>query len=113
MRRLDVSVRAKREIDDILLTSEERHGPRTAQRYRELFAFDELVADPLRPSTRPSGRRGVRLHLLRSTAKRLGPAGGVRSPPHLIAFIFDDTQLTIIRVLHDAMDLPQRLAAYR
>ena len=55
MRRLDVSVRAKREIDDILLTSEERHGPRTAQRYRELFAFDELVADPSAHRHAPPG----------------------------------------------------------
>ena len=34
----------------------------------------------------------------------------VRSPPHVVVYRFDEERVQIVRVLHEAMDLPNRPA---
>ena len=33
----------------------------------------------------------------------------MRAPPHIVVFRFDDQMVEIVRLLHEAMDLPRHL----
>ncbi|MDO8296772.1 MAG: type II toxin-antitoxin system RelE/ParE family toxin [Caulobacter sp.] len=102
---------AQRDIDRILWTSADRHGPRAADRYRRLIArsLTDLRHDPARPSSRSAAFADLRLYALRVAARSLAPADKVRAAVHVVVYRFDDRQVEIVRVLHEAMDLPRWL----
>ena len=66
------------------------------------------------PETRPerAGSRQIEggrwLYHLRSSRGRLF-GSGVRAPRHFLLYRHDDVRVELLRVLHDAMDLPARL----
>ena len=111
MRRLEVARRARRDIDLILWTSHDRHGPRAADRYRRLIAeaLSQLREDPARASSRSAGIGDLRLYALRVAGRAADPADRVGEPPHVVIYRFDDARVEIVRVLHEAMDLPGHL----
>ena len=111
MRRLIVAPRAQRDIDATLIDSETRHGRQAARRYRSLIALaiEALHEQPERPAAHAAEVDDIRLYALRTAARQLGPHSQVRSPSHVIAFRFDDHTVEIIRLLHEAMDLPRHL----
>jgi toxin ParE1/3/4 len=111
MRRLDVARHARRDIDSLLWKSRSRHGVRAAERYRRLIdaAFADLRMDPARPAANPLEGTPLWLYALRHSARRLAAALRVHEPPHMIAYRFDDEHVLIVRVLHEAMDLPRHL----
>jgi toxin ParE1/3/4 len=113
MKRLFVAPLAQRDIGRILEESLERHGSRAAIRYETLIglAFAELRRDPEPPASKSADAGDLRLYALRFAVRRAKTGGGVRSPVHVIAYRFDDQRVEIVRLLHEAMDLPHHLSS--
>jgi toxin ParE1/3/4 len=113
MRKLLVAPRAQRDIDAALHDSAERHGLNAARRYRRLIylTIQSLHEHPDRPAARSVGDGDLRLYALRTAARQLGLREPVRAPSHLVVFRFDDQIVRIVRVLHEAMDLPRHLGS--
>ena len=111
MRKLLVAPRAQRDIDAALTDSVERHGRDAARRYRGLIALaiKALHSRPDRPAAHASGVGDLHLYALRVAARQLGGDQPVRSSPHVVVFRFDEQTVEIVRVLHEAMDLPNHL----
>lgn len=91
--------------------SRQQFGREAQLRYERLLntAMRELAADPGRPGVREAGRRGLWLYHLRHARQRPSPADRVGQPRHILVFIVMADELRIVRVLHDAMDLPLHL----
>lgn len=111
MRRTKIAPLARVDAAAIIHHSLERFGPAAARRYRRLIqqAYADVAQAPERPGSRPFPG-GLRLYPLRLAARRLPAEDRVRMPSHLIAYRFDEELVEIVRVLHEAMDLPRRLA---
>lgn len=108
MRALDVAPRAAAELTAILAYSEASFGPAAADRYRDLInaAVEDIRDDPERLGARRFGERWL-YHLRHGRSRLFGPAIG--NPRHILMYRFTDQRVTLLRVLHDAMDLPARL----
>ena len=114
MRELRLTSDAARDVDDILASSEDRFGLRIAEAYRGLLvtAFQDLLRDPSRPgvASRAGMLPGILLYHLRHSRSRAAE-GRVRiaRPRHVMAFRVTPTAIEVLRILHDAMDLPMHL----
>ena len=107
MRIVVIAPGAQRQMREALVWSRDTFGVVAADRYRRLIeaAAAELADNP--------DRRGVvqcpndlrTFHLKLASHKH-----GVAAPRHILVFRSDDRVLTVIRVFHDAMDLPARLS---
>jgi toxin ParE1/3/4 len=110
---LRVALLARRDIDDLLRTSDETFGSATAERYRQLLeeAIRLIRTDPERVgvSTRLGPTPDLRLFHLRLARLRMPPAQRIARPRHVLVFRFVDGVVDLVRVLHDAVDLPRRL----
>lgn len=113
MRQLDVARNARRDIDKLLWDSHVRHGARAADRYRRLIdaALADLRHDPSRPTATRFETTTLWLYALRIASRRLAVTHRVGDPPHVVAYRFDEARVRIVRVLHEAMDLPRHLAS--
>lgn len=82
-----------------------------ADRYRRLVAaaLHDLRVDADRAGVQTLSASGAKLYHLRHSRHRLGPGRTVTRPRHLLAFRIVDGGVVILRVLHDAMDLPEHL----
>ena len=111
MRKLLVAPRAQRDIDAALTDSVARHGRNAARRYRRLIALaiEALHERPDRPAAHSAEVGDLRLYALRVAARQLVAHPPVRAPPHIVVFRFDDQMVEIVRLLHEAMDLPRHL----
>jgi len=111
VRPLRLSVAAERDLRIILAASEERFGAAVATRYQRLVsaALRDLRADAERIGVRVLNG-GVRVYHLRHRRRRLPRRQSVARPRHVLAFRIVDGGIVLLRVLHDAMDLPNRLA---
>lgn len=71
-------------------------------------AFEMLCADPQRAGVQQhQDLPGLhRFHLRHARKRGVAP----KQPRHFIVFTHDAKTLTILRVLHDSMDLPQHVA---
>jgi len=107
VRAVEIAPLALSDLGEILAWSESRFGPATADRYRALIeaALDDIREDPERRGVRPVGAR--RLYHLRSSRSRLF-GETVAEPRHFLVFRATPEVVTLLRVLHDAMDLPAR-----
>jgi toxin ParE1/3/4 len=102
-------------LDDssrIQVWTQERFGEITSMRYDELLesAHADLLADPARLGViqhveLPKGVFAYHLRFSRIKNKR----GAIEKPRHFILFRVNDSVLTVLRVLHDSMDLPAQL----
>jgi|CXWL01.1.fsa_nt_gi toxin ParE1/3/4 len=110
MRRHRVAERARGEIQSALKTSSRNFGPRARRDYKALInrAVALLCEDPKRPGVqqREGMQENVFLFHLRNARTR-GQAP--KQARHFIVFTFDDASLTILRVLHDSMDVEQHM----
>ena len=104
---VDITPEARADLLDILRYSRFRFGQPAAKRYHQLInaAFAALAEDPLRPGVLTAGR-SLRLFHLRHVKRK----ANVSDPRHFVVFIQDRRGVRIIRLFHDAMDLPARLS---
>jgi plasmid stabilization system protein ParE len=113
LRTLRVARDARAEIDALLAWSEERFGPRTADRYRRLIeaGFDGLREDTDRGGVRRYDAFGLdlRIYPLRHCRTRLPPSERIGRPRHALVFTVEADIVTIHHVLDERSDLPARL----
>lgn len=115
MIRVEITRPAALDIDGILQTSKRDFGAQAALRYEFLIAtaIESLRTNPRQSAVKSSVETasGVCwLHL--RAARKLAPAHQrIAKPRHILVFKVETDRLTILRVLHDAMDLSARLAA--
>lgn len=110
MRRLDVQPPARADIRDLLKTSRRRFGSRAKRDYKALIdrALELLCENPQRAGVtrREDLRRAPYLFALRHARTRgVSP----KQPRHVIVFTCDDATLSVLRILHDAMDIDQHI----
>jgi toxin ParE1/3/4 len=110
--RVEVAPEARRDIAAILRISERNFGKAARSRYRELIqaAFDDLRNDPYPAalSKPPALPRGLCLLHLRNVR----PPRDVSNPRHYVAFRVVGETVQILRVVHDAMNVAERLQSY-
>ena len=115
MRKVVVAPAARREIAAILEWSDSEFGPAAMERYRTLIgaAIQDLTDDPFRRGTvdRFEIAPGCRTyHLSNSRTRATKLRTNVKRPRHFVLFRFpDEDTLEIVRVLHDSMDLEERI----
>lgn len=113
MRRSHLTAGARRDVARILTWSETRFGKRQRRLYRLLLgqAFATLREDPDRPGVRtdPDLPSDLRLYPIRFSRADLPPAERVGRPRHVVAFRVEGDLVMILRVLDEAMDVPERL----
>ncbi len=113
MRPLRIAPRARRDLEVLLASSEDRFGPAIADRYRRLIAaaLRDIRADAGRRgvSMRPDLPGNVRVYHLRHSRPAPGSASWIRRPRHFLVFREADEAIVLVRVLHDAMDLARHV----
>lgn len=113
MRHVDVSPQAERELEAVLVYSATEFGLAAALRYQTLIdqAFADLAENPTRigVSAREDLPPGFWLYPIRYSRDRVARDHHVKSASHVVVFRFDDHQVEVLRLLHDAMDIPGRL----
>jgi toxin ParE1/3/4 len=111
MRRLRIAARAVEERRNALRASRLMFGRSAAQAYGALIrrAYMLLSEDPQRAGVRRPDdlEEGVYLFHLRHARTRATPP---KQPRHIVVFSYDDTTLTVLRLLHDSMDVDQHIA---
>jgi plasmid stabilization system protein ParE len=111
MRKLDVQPPARADIRNLLKTSRRRFGSRAKRDYKALIdrALALLCENPQRAGVarREELARAPYVFPLRHARTRgVSP----KQPRHVIVFTYDDETLSILRVLHDSMDIAQRVS---
>jgi toxin ParE1/3/4 len=111
VRPLRLSKAAERDLEGIFASSEAQFGEAVADRYRRLVsaALQDLRDDASRAGVQSLAGSGARLYHLRHGRRRLERGQSIARPRHLLAFRIISGGIVILRVLHDAMDLPQHL----
>jgi toxin ParE1/3/4 len=98
---------------EIMNHSREQFGRDAQLRYERLLnsAMRDLATDPRRPGARPveGAIREVWLCHSRHARNRLPAADRVGRPRHVLIFEVTGDIVRVLRVLHDAMDLPEHL----
>jgi toxin ParE1/3/4 len=108
MARYRLTRSARRDIESILRTSEERHGREAPIRYAALLlaAMRRVAADPQGRSTsdRSELKPGIRsFHIRHSRGESREPP--VANPVHVIFYrVMQPGLVEIVRVLHDRME---------
>ena len=109
MRRAIHRPAARADIRNLLESSRRQFGAQAQHRYKALIdrAILLLCENPLRPGARQRADLpdGVHLFHLRHARER---GQTPKQPRHFIAFTFDERTLTILRVLHETMDIADR-----
>lgn len=110
MRKLIVKPRALSEQRQTLQYSRRKFGTRAARAYEALIrrAFQLLRADPARAGVRQLEELGSDFSLFHLRHARTHGAAP-KHARHIIVFTYDDMTLTILRVLHDLMDIAERV----
>ena len=74
-------------------------------------AFQDLSEDAERPGVRTDGALGrhLRLYHCRHARNRVAPRDRIGRPRHILVFRLDAEVVEIVRILHDAMDIPRHL----
>jgi len=97
----------------VLKQSREQFGDDAQHRYERLLnnTMRDLAADPQRPGAREASgaATGAWLYHSRHTSRRLPTPDRVARPRHIVVYRVVGDVVRILRVLHDAMDLPERL----
>lgn len=113
MRRLVVTAKARSDIEGVLRFSRTRFGRIVSSRYRRLIniALQELRRAPDRPAAyqHPDAPAHVWLCHLRHSRESMPVGDRIGAPRHVAAYWYDDSQVVVIGMLHDSMDIPARL----
>ena len=113
MRRLRLAGPARADLREILKVSRERWGEPGRARYAALVsaALAEIASNPLGASTRnrPEAHAGARSFHLRHVRGE----HGVKAPVHVVYYRADEEVVSILRILHERMDVAGHLSAPR
>lgn len=106
-----LSSRARLDVRAILSASGDQFGESAQRRYRMLLeqAIEDVAANPRRRGVHGVEAQGVYLYHARHARARTPADQRVGRPRHLIVFEVVDDEIRVLRVLHDAMDLPEQL----
>jgi toxin ParE1/3/4 len=106
-----LSARARLDIRVVLSASEDQFGQPARRRYRLLLeqAIEDVAADPQRAGVHAGSREGLWVYHTRHARPRTPPGQRVGRPRHLIVFTITGDELRVLRILHDALDLPEHL----
>lgn len=106
MREVRIAARAHGDVRALLKVSREKFGVKASRVYLDLIqrAYALLAENPTRAGVQAHGEKG-RFHIRHARQRGVSP----KQPRHFIVFTYDDTALTVLRVLHDSMDLPQHV----
>jgi toxin ParE1/3/4 len=102
---------ARADINGLLKTSGRMFGPRARRSYKALIdrAINTLCETPRAAAVQQhEDLPGIFFFHLRHARTR---GASPKQARHFIVFTFDDTTLTILRVLHDSMEIPQHVPA--
>jgi len=108
MRTKRLAAGARADIQDALKTSRRMFGTRARRDYALLIdrAITMLRGDPQRGGVQHrEDLPGLHLFHLRHARTR---GAAPKQARHIIVFTYDDTSITVLRVLHDSMDVTQR-----
>lgn len=108
MRRLERKPKARADIKAIRAYSRRAFGAGAQHKYGALMkrAFNLLCADPQRAGVQQhEDMPGLHFFHLRHARTR---GAGPKQPRHILVFTFNDTTLTVLRLLHDSMDITKR-----
>jgi toxin ParE1/3/4 len=112
MLRIRLTLPARRDIADLLDWSAEHFGPAGRRRYEALLetALRDIAANPARSGSREETQLGPGLriyHLRLSRDRAKAKFGVVRTTRHILLYRCQPKEnvVTVLRVLHDAMDL--------
>jgi len=109
-----VTAKARRDLFILLATSRTQFGAAAQLRYRLLLeqAILDLANNPRRPGVASPGGvpDGVSLYHSRRSRPRAPAAHRVGRPRHVLVFRVRGEDVEILRILHDAMDLPSHMA---
>lgn len=107
-----LSAPARNDLRLVLSTSGDQFGLDGQRRYRLLLeqAIDDVATDPHRAGVTRVGESGdVLIYHSRHARSRTPPRQRVGRPRHVIVFKVRGDDIEVLRVLHDAMDVPNRL----
>lgn len=107
--KLRIAGPARRDIASALAWSAHSFGAAAKDRYQALIrqALANIASGALPAAVaRPELGEGVQLYHLRHAR---GSPASVRAPRHVLAFRIAGDTAIILRLLHDAMDLPSHL----
>lgn len=111
--KLRLTKQAQVDLATVFKQSREQFGDDAQRRYERLLnaAMRELAANPRPPGVRAasSAAEGAWLYHSRHASRRIPAAERVGRPRHIIVYRVAGDEVRILRVLHDAMDLPGRL----
>jgi toxin ParE1/3/4 len=106
MRRVRYRPAARADIRSILATSQRDFGVKAQRAYRATIqrAVRLICENPTRAGVSRDAAltAGAALFHLRHARER---GRSPRAPRHMLVFVFDETSITLLRVLHDAMDI--------
>ena len=111
-RTVEIAAQATRDIGEIHHASRRRFGNVAAGRYRALIAvgIETLSGEPAQKAAKghedlPDGIWTYHLrHVRQARPEKVG------NPRHLLVFTYDDANLRILRVLHEAMDFSRHVS---
>jgi toxin ParE1/3/4 len=104
--------KALEDVSSIQTWTQQRFGELTSQRYDDLLeqAIGDLLADPKRLGVIQHPELPGRLFLYHLRFSRIkSKRGAIEKPRHFIAFQVNHQALTVLRVLHDSMDVTTHL----
>lgn len=114
-RRFRLAPAAARDVAALLDWSAEQFGPAARERYEALVlaALRDLAENPRRPGARElmDKRPDVLIYHLRHSRSSARLPGVVRKPRDFIVYRASAKTVTILRVLHEAMDLTRHASA--
>lgn len=102
--KLRITGSAKQDISRILRWSKEHFGPEASRRYQSLIerALTTIVSEAPPPGARETPDLGAGIHLYHLRHIR----GHARNPRHVVIYRYGHNAIIVLRLLHDAMDLP-------
>ncbi len=113
-RELQLATPALEDIADIFSWTEDHFGQPAQQRYAALIelASQEILKTPDRLGCKLAFEGAVNsfAYHLRYSSPRLPKASKVAKPRHFLIFNLAPQHLTVLRVLHDSMDIEQQLS---
>jgi toxin ParE1/3/4 len=108
----EFTLKALEDLSSIQAWTQSRFGEITSVRYDELLenALADLLAEPTRLGVKqhPGLPQGVFVYHLRFSRIKT-QRGAIEKPRHFIIFRANASVLTVLRVLHDSMDISAQL----